>query len=1837
MTRPIPILPPSRDLQTEPHESEPTHGSYDPSSYDAAHSNNPLAWETEDKFHQRLQARRSGGTTNNTNGGTSFWRTSKQSPGGNTVTGNIHSGEDNQPQPVMPSFSSVSLKDGGSSGLLGAALQTHNNQSSNVNNEYLDDDGHSTRPSANQRRGVSNHGNTGSNRDLSKKHRDQQRRVESRLKRESFENEVEAGHPPDEDNLSDLGSDSSPPTAHSGGGGFLSDLVSSRNMKSLGGVGGAASLDRASSDQSTESILYGKAPNPAILAKTASLIFPTGVETTTGDRDGNVGGNLAFASGVGGSSSHTFQHINSVGSMSQESSDAKIRKINLLLDQCETVRFPFKKKLILSNLGITAAEIPLNYLCGTPLGNALHKLSLSGNHLGSIPDLLVQSLPCLKHLELSQCRLHGLPNEWNLPQLKKLNLSNNLLRDFPEETMLAGLPELQELDMFGNKITVIVVPHDPSVLSKLETLNLGYNDITFLPDELDQLRALRVLKVRNNFLTKIPMRICDMDLRSIEVSSNPISVPPLETCERGICSMKRFYQQVRMEDQSKGKAVEELHRRVTRGKNKKEMIKKYSGFMKTLNLTKSSTPSGHRKQGSSPSGTTAVSALAIAQTKVALSPGGKHVETYDDIPREALVKPVLEGQVSDETEAVAVEVDADEMEIKRQDITVNDTLKVIFVGMAMVGKTSMIKRLIDGKKASLPLPDERTVGVDICAWDPKKDKRFEHIDSRIQFEDQELAEACGDVDVKFSVWDFAGQHVYHATHELFFSSNALYVLVWDMGANNKDTLKRKPSHLEESGEFKLSYDSESEHENDCPGEDRSSDDFCAEEDARRADRALERDIDEKVQFWVDCIQSSAPGAAILPVASFADHFESEGGPAEAKRRCHMLKERLSRHEEQRLTGIERRLQELKNQNRADDPAAHRLWNLLCPSNRPKLIFGEGEEDCVVRVSGTQYSGFDRLTQKIVDIAAGRYRGNWPYPVFHGHVGARIPRMRLQVRDTVRAMRDRFKVVEWGYFINQVREHYNSTSVEDISDALHFLTSIGELSYFGSVMAMNNNSRRNGKSERSHPCKTARSSSMQSEYEESEQPSAGKLDNEDDFDDDAVLSIDETTITAPGTEDGSLSTVEDVMSTGLSQFVFLNPRWLVAAVACILRHDLDREIKETRRALEGKPPSDRAGTFQEASLNCPVITAEDAMMLWQAKRITKKAAERAQAYSNNMTITPLEFLQHLLIRFGVFVPIDLSIEKALLGGKEYARLVDSIKCSAATSLSSSSTSFPSEVSVELTNDQLGSKAKFFFLPSLLGPGEPNEAWTFKNLESWKTTLCHSVLFPDGVPPGLMERLTASVLSSIYAVSNRQTEGAAEANNAKSATYEGRLTVREVLCWRTAFFLKLGTVVVGEDGEQKESIVEIFCHLAERDSHLCVGSDYMAVGTRRIIVSGRGQSGNGGVKIWKGGYLLVCKCVTRVMAGYGGLEYEIQSFCPDCLAKKSVSEASWWDFTAVRAAVNNEECTIRCHHHGHVVDTRYVAGPVDHLKRHNPPAPASEPDPVSVEEMLGAVVLVGLWDGKTRKVVRAGSGFIVDRKRGLIVTAAHTLMHISGDSKYPFGEDYYGLQQGKVVIGVIPENEDVRSKKMGMAVFRYFAKIVAKDSSFQHGECHLDACVLRITTRMENDVNGNGEECGDQPEILLLNNEKAFRAENLKVLKISEKCELEEHVRIIGFNQGGEGLLGPGQCLNRFADFARGYVCKKFTSSSEIEGGRPIVASGHSSRDCFKPREEIAVICRTIGGHSGGPCVNQQGEVIGILSRADPADSQRCYLSPASEWKPLIKLAKKSDRNWTGGLG
>lgn len=94
--------------------------------------------------------------------------------------------------------------------------------------------------------------------------------------------------------------------------------------------------------------------------------------------------------------------------------------------------------------------------------------------------------------------------------------------------------------MYGNKLTSLNVPSDPELMGKLEYLDVGYNQLTAIPIELAKL-PLKTLKCMNNLIEIIPAAICDMELRALDVSSNPLIQPPLETCERGLHSMRRYY------------------------------------------------------------------------------------------------------------------------------------------------------------------------------------------------------------------------------------------------------------------------------------------------------------------------------------------------------------------------------------------------------------------------------------------------------------------------------------------------------------------------------------------------------------------------------------------------------------------------------------------------------------------------------------------------------------------------------------------------------------------------------------------------------------------------------------------------------------------------------------------------------------------------------------------------------------------------------------------------------------------------------------------------------------------------------------------------------------------------------------------------------------------------------------------------------------------------------------------------------------------------------------------------------------------------------------------------
>ncbi|MBF0464958.1 MAG: TIR domain-containing protein [Nitrospirae bacterium] len=81
--------------------------------------------------------------------------------------------------------------------------------------------------------------------------------------------------------------------------------------------------------------------------------------------------------------------------------------------------------------------------------------------------------------------------------------------------------------------------------------------------------------------------------------------------------------------------------------------------------------------------------------------------------------------------------------------------KLIIVGQGDVGKTSILRRLIDN---SFSETQETTKGIEIKSL-------------TLKIQDNQ--------NIKLNVWDFGGQEIYHATHQFFLTKRSVYMLVWD--------------------------------------------------------------------------------------------------------------------------------------------------------------------------------------------------------------------------------------------------------------------------------------------------------------------------------------------------------------------------------------------------------------------------------------------------------------------------------------------------------------------------------------------------------------------------------------------------------------------------------------------------------------------------------------------------------------------------------------------------------------------------------------------------------------------------------------------------------------------------------------------------------------------------------------------------------------------------------------------------------------------------------------------------------------------------------------------------
>ncbi|MFG6101585.1 COR domain-containing protein [Leptothoe sp. EHU-05/26/07-4] len=388
----------------------------------------------------------------------------------------------------------------------------------------------------------------------------------------------------------------------------------------------------------------------------------------------------------------------------------------------EVARQEGATELDLSNLALTEVPESIGQL------TQLDKLDLSGygdskNQLTGLPDAIA-NLTQLQSLNFSNNGLTRLLDAIsNLTHLKELNLSNNQLTGLPDA--IANLTQLKELNLSNNQLTGL--PDAIANLTQLKKLNLSNNKLTELPDAISNLVQLQSLSCHSNQLTELPEALgALLLLEELHLWNNRITILP--DCIGNLQNLRNAYL-----DNSFGcfplpiLRLKKLTGLALGGSGLShlpdalgELIELRTVYLQRNKLT---------DLPKSLANLTHLNFLNINDNPLnedlnaANQQGVKEVKQY--------LRSRFEGEV-----------------------LLNEA-KLILVGEGEVGKSCLLGALrgdiwVDSRPT--------THGIEIKPV---------------------IVKTPGNkTEIRLNGWDFGGQRVYRPTHQLFFSSSAVYLVVW---------------------------------------------------------------------------------------------------------------------------------------------------------------------------------------------------------------------------------------------------------------------------------------------------------------------------------------------------------------------------------------------------------------------------------------------------------------------------------------------------------------------------------------------------------------------------------------------------------------------------------------------------------------------------------------------------------------------------------------------------------------------------------------------------------------------------------------------------------------------------------------------------------------------------------------------------------------------------------------------------------------------------------------------------------------------------------------------------
>jgi len=282
-----------------------------------------------------------------------------------------------------------------------------------------------------------------------------------------------------------------------------------------------------------------------------------------------------------------------------------------------------------------------------------------------------------------------------------LDLTDEGLQSLPTE--MWNLKNLKRLRLGGNQLKEI--SREIAKLSSLEWLDLYNNELVEIPIGILQLSNLQILLLSNNRINTIPDSIFRLQkLRVLDLSRN---------CLTNIPNPESHFSHLEWFDLSHNQlnklpdAISELSE------------------LRTLDLSNNRLTEIPRAIGE-------LSNLGEFDIRG---------NVLSDIPIEILDDYCNARKILDYY-----------FRQQREEKRPLNEAKVILVGEGAVGKTSLVKRLVDN---TFNPSQTKTEGIDIRTWDIQTNSET----------------------VKLNLWDFGGQEIMHATHQFFLTERSLYLLV----------------------------------------------------------------------------------------------------------------------------------------------------------------------------------------------------------------------------------------------------------------------------------------------------------------------------------------------------------------------------------------------------------------------------------------------------------------------------------------------------------------------------------------------------------------------------------------------------------------------------------------------------------------------------------------------------------------------------------------------------------------------------------------------------------------------------------------------------------------------------------------------------------------------------------------------------------------------------------------------------------------------------------------------------------------------------------------------------